>query len=384
MPKAYVATIRSLNLGYVHKKNKMKRILWFCFSTISSCLFAQAPKYSNEFLNIGVGADAFAMGNAVVAHTKDVTAAYWNPAALSSTTDWLQISAMHSEYFAGIAKYDYVGIAHSLGSKGVLGFTFLRFGVDDIPNTTQLIDNDGRINYDNITSFSAGDYAFMGTYSRALPVQGLSMGATFKVIHRTVGNFAKSWGFGLDAGIKYELKTHWKFGLVARDVTSTFNAWIFDLSPEMQQVFLSTGNELPSNGLEISLPRLIGGVAYSNFLGPKEKGFSILTELDFDVTTDGKRNTLVSADPFSVDPHAGLQLAYKDLVKLRGGVSSIQSFSNLDGSKYWGIQPNLGLGIGLKGFSIDYAFTRLGAADAGYYTHIFSLKFKLNAPKKML
>ena len=216
---------------------------------------AQAPKYSNEFLHLGVGAQAFAMGNAVAASSEDVTAGYWNPAGLTSATEWLQVSAMHSEYFAGIAKYDYVGVSHSLGKKGVLGFTFLRFGVDDIPNTTQLIDNDGRINYDNVTTFTAGDYAFMGSYAKSLAIPGLSLGGTVKVIHRRVGDFAKSWGFGLDAGVKYRLNSHWKFGLVARDATSTFNAWIFNLSQDMQQVFLSTGNEIPTNGLELSLPR---------------------------------------------------------------------------------------------------------------------------------
>ena len=153
---------------------------------------AQAPKYSNEFLHLGVGAQAFAMGNAVAASSEDVTAGYWNPAGLTSATEWLQVSAMHSEYFAGIAKYDYVGVSHSLGKKGVLGFTFLRFGVDDIPNTTQLIDNDGRINYDNVTTFAAGDYAFMGSYAKALAVPGLSLGGTVKIIHRRVGDFAKS------------------------------------------------------------------------------------------------------------------------------------------------------------------------------------------------
>lgn len=346
-----------------------------------SICFAQAPKYSNEFLNIGVGADAFAMGNAVVASTGDVNSAYWNPAGLAHVNQWLQVSAMHSEYFAGIAKYDYIGVAHSLGKKGVLGFTFLRFGVDDIPNTTQLIDNDGRINYDNITSFSAGDYAFIGTFAKHLPINGLSVGGSVKIVHRKVGDFAKSWGFGLDAGLSYNLNSHFKFGLVARDATSTFNAWIFDLSPEMQEVFLNTGNELPSNGLELSLPRVIGGIAFNQNIGKAEKGFSLMTEFDFDITTDGKRNTLISSNPISVDPHMGLQFAYKEIVKVRGGVSSIQSFSDLDGGSYWGIQPNMGIGVGIKGFQLDYAFTRLGAAEAGYYTHIFSLKFKLNPPK---
>ena len=54
----------------------------------------------------------------------------------------------------------YIGIAKPIDDKSAAGFTFIRFGVDDIPNTTQLIDKDGNINYDNITTFSAGDYAF--------------------------------------------------------------------------------------------------------------------------------------------------------------------------------------------------------------------------------
>ena len=360
----------------------MKKISSFLILFYSSFSFAQAPKYSNEFLHLGIGANAFAMGNAVSASITGVNAAYWNPAGLSASKEWLEVSAMHSEYFAGIAKYDYVGVSHSLGNKGNLGFTFLRFGVDDIPNTTQLIDNDGRINYDNITTFSAGDYAFMGSFAKSLKKPGLSVGGTVKVIHRRVGDFAKSWGFGLDGGIRFQANDHWKFALVARDVTSTFNAWVFSLDENMQQVFLSTGNELPTNGLELSLPRFIGGVAYAHPIGNVDKGFNLSTELDIDITTDGRRNTLISMDPISIDPHLGVELAYKNLVKLRGGVSSIQQTQTVFGEKSWGFQPNLGIGIGIKSFFLDYAFTRLGASGTGFYTHVFSFKLKLNQPVK--
>lgn len=369
-------------MGLVAQIQQMRTFFAILFLGISVHTFSQAPKYSNEFLHLGVGADAFAMGNAVVASSQDVGAAYWNPAGLTGVNQWLQVTAMHSEYFAGIAKYDHIGVAHSLGEKGVIGFTFLRFGVDDIPNTTQLIDNDGRIDYDKITTFSAGDYAFMGSFAKKLKPVGLSVGGTVKIIHRRVGDFAKSWGFGLDAGVKYAPNNHWSFGLMARDVTSTFNAWIFNLSPEMQQVFVSTGNDLPANGLELSLPRFIGGVAYTHALGKAEKGFTFMTELDLDFTTDGKRNVAISLNPISIDPHLGLRFGYKDIVQLRGGVSSVQKYATIDGVSQWGFQPNLGVGIGIKGFYLDYAFTKLGAADASYYTHIFSLKFKIKQPKK--
>ncbi|MBL4862151.1 MAG: hypothetical protein JKY09_03925, partial [Crocinitomicaceae bacterium] len=73
-----------------------------------------APKYSNEFLAIGIGADALGLANSVVAQTDGVNSGYWNPAGLTAVDQWLEVGLMHSEYFAGIAKYDYLGLAHSI------------------------------------------------------------------------------------------------------------------------------------------------------------------------------------------------------------------------------------------------------------------------------
>ncbi|HQV76516.1 MAG TPA: hypothetical protein PLE78_13565, partial [Flavobacteriales bacterium] len=117
---------------------KVLRILiLFCtISGIGSLSFAQdAPKYSNEFLAVGVGARALGMGNAFTAVTNDVTSGYWNPAGLLGVKGDLQIGAMHSEYFAGIAKYDYIGVAKPIDSLSTISFSFIRFGIDNIPNT---------------------------------------------------------------------------------------------------------------------------------------------------------------------------------------------------------------------------------------------------------
>ena len=338
-----------------------------------------APKYSNEFLSLGVGAEAYGMGNAVVAQVDNVNAIYWNPAGLVDVKKWAEVSFMHSEYFAGIAKYDYFALAHAIDENSTLAIGFIRFGVDDIPNTTQLIDNNGVINYDNVSSFSAGDYAFLGSYARKMNIPGMSIGGTAKVIYRKVGDFAKSWGFGLDAGLKYRMNEHFSFGLLARDVTSTFNAWVFSLDEQTQNVFLQTGNEIPQNGLELTLPRFIFAASTQYDLG--KKGIYIGGEIDLDVTTDGQRNTIVKFDPLSIDPHFGIKAGFKQLFEVRGGISNIQQFSNLDNSTFWGVQPNLGLGVSFRGFSLDYAFTRLGASDANYYTHIFSIKLSLDKPK---
>jgi len=78
---------------------------------LPALLLAEVPKFSNEFLSIGVGARSFGMSHAVSATTVDVTAGYWNPAGLTGLERDADFGLMHAEYFAGIAKYDYGGFA---------------------------------------------------------------------------------------------------------------------------------------------------------------------------------------------------------------------------------------------------------------------------------
>lgn len=359
-----------------------KVLLTITFGAAVLNTFAQdqdiTPKYSNEFLSIGVGAGALGMSNAVVGGVDDVTAGYWNPAGLTEVDDFLQVGAMHSEYFAGIAKYDYLGIAKPLDDKSTAGFTFIRFGVDDIPNTTQLIDQDGNIDYDKITTFSAGDYAFLFSYARKMPIDGLSVGGNFKVVYRHIGDFARSWGFGIDGAIRYNLGEKWKFGLLARDVTTTFNAWNFSLDDQMIETFELTGNEIPENGLEITLPKFIFGAQYRTNI---VREFYVKSEIDMALNTDGRRNVLIRTDPISVDPTVGVELGYGEWVAVRFGMGNMQWIKNFDQTESLTFQPNIGIGVGFKGIAIDYAFTDIGDASVALYSHVFSLRFKLNDPK---
>lgn len=337
--------------------------------------FAQAPKYSNEFLSIGVGARALGMSNCVVASTDDATSSYWNPAGLVLTPSDRQLFLMHSEHFAGIAKYDNISIAAITSDSSAIGFSYIRFGVDDIPNTTDLIDAQGNIDYDRITTFSAVDNAFIISYSRKLPVKDLRIGANVKIIRRRIGDFGGSWGFGIDAAAQYAVQS-WKFGAMLRDVTSTFNAWSFTLDDRTREVFTLTGNEIPENSLELTLPRLLLGAGRNI---PISKSFKIYPEAGVDMTFDGKRNTLIRTGLVSIDPHLGFELSYKDFAFLRGGAGNIQQETNFDGETQTTFQPSLGVGIRVgKSLSIDYAMTDPGNVSAALYSHVFSLRLNIN------
>lgn len=350
-----------------------KWILALTMAVLSMQSWAQAPKYSNEFLAIGVGARGLGMSGAQVASVSDVTAGYWNPVGLLGIQDKFQVTAMHAEYFAGIAKYDYGAFAKPIDSSSVIGLSVIRFGVDDIPNTTLLIDADGNIDYDRITSFSAADYAFIFSYAKKTGIKGLSIGGNVKVIHRLVGDFAKAWGFGLDVAANYHHKG-WMFSAVARDLTSTFNAWSFTLDETTVEVFEATGNEIPQNGLELTLPRLIIGVARDFQLSEK---FSLLGEVNLVNTFDGQRNVVISADPISIEPVVGLEASYAKIVFLRAGVGNIQRHLNELNTEEWGFQPNMGVGVKIKSLSIDYALTDIGNTSQALYSHVFSLRLDI-------
>ena len=370
----------------------MKQIIPFLLLVQGLCFASQgwaqtvAPKYSNEFLNIGVGARAQGMSLAQVAQVDDVTSGYWNPAGLVGVRCDLQLAGMHSEYFAGIAKYDYAAIAKRIDSSSVAALSFIRFGVDDIPNTTELIDAGGNIDYDRITTFSAADYAFILSYGRnGLPGlkgstatansaqrSGFSWGVNAKIIYRQVGSFANAWGFGIDAGAQY-FSEKWRFGAVLRDVTSTFNAWSYSLDERTKQVFAATGNEIPTNGLEVTLPRLLLG-AGRLFQFNK---VSVAPEINLTVTTDGQRNVLINSNPISIDPSFGFEVGYSKVIFLRGGIGNATKIKDFDGSTGYSFQPNIGVGLRLKSLYIDYALSDIGNVSDVLYSNVFSLRYDL-------
>lgn len=361
---------------------KLKHLSLLALLSLPVSLRAQSPKYSNEFLAIGVGARGLGLSGAMSAVTDDVTSGYWNPAGLTRVKGNIQVALMHSEYFAGIAKYDYGAFATPVDATRTVGVSVIRFAVDDILDTTELIDKDGNIDYDRLKSFSSADYAFLFSFAQKMKMEGLRVGGNVKVVHRKVGEYAKAWGFGLDLGAQLD-KGKWSLAVVGKDITSTFNAWSYN-TESLEEVFGQTGNEIPENGLEITMPRLILGAAYKTNLSKK---ITVQPSLDFDVTFDGKRNVPVKTDVLSIDPKFGLELGYDDFIFLRGGLGNIQKVENIDASTSTTVQPNIGVGLRLKNITIDYALTNIGSGSGSLYSNVFSLRLSVfkkesGAPKK--
>jgi hypothetical protein len=354
------------------KFTELKICFFFIFICIgSNGINAQvAPTYSNDFLNIGADAASFGRGNSVVAGIEGSCAGYWNPSGLVNAETIAEASIMHTNYFSGMAQYDFLGLSYKLSDSLALGFSVLRFGVDDIPNTLSLIDENGNVDYDRITYFSVADYAFLFSVAKRSKIVGLSYGANLKIIYRRQGKFATAYGFGFDIGAQYMLK-NWKFGAVLRDASSTFNFWSFN-KELFEETYLATGNEMPSNSLELTLPKLISGVSrYFKF----SNKINAIAEFNFDIYFDGQRNSLISAKSFSIDPHFGFQVSYLKNIHLRAGLDHFQLIPDYEKSKKLMFQPSFGIGFCLYNFSLDYALTDVGDISISPISHIFSLKY---------
>ncbi|BAO74387.1 hypothetical protein WPG_0157 [Winogradskyella sp. PG-2] len=321
-------------------------------------------------MNIGVDAAALGMSNAVVSQTADVNSGYWNPAGLVHLEE-NQLALMHSSYFANIANYNYLAYAMPLDDKSAVGLSLIRFGVDDILDTTQLIDDQGNINYDRISTFSTADYGLTFSYARKLPLDGLNFGVNAKIIRRIIGDFASSWGFGLDAGIQFEGENGWKFGLMARDITTTYNAWSIDEDKFAQISGAVDGEnqELPET-TEITIPKLQFGMS-KEWVFNYDYTFLAAANLNMRFV---ENNDIISTSFASINPALGFEFGYTDLVFLRAGVGNFQNEIQIDDSEQVTFQPNFGVGFKYKGIHIDYAFTDIGDQSAALYSNVFSLK----------
>jgi hypothetical protein len=110
---------------------------------------------------------------------------------------------MHANYF--IAQYDYIGYASPIDDRSAWGISLIRFGVDDILNTTELIEQSRKHWLQSHQSFSTADYGFTFSYARNYPFP-FQYGVNAKIIRRIIGNLP-ILGVGFDVGLQFERMT---------------------------------------------------------------------------------------------------------------------------------------------------------------------------------
>jgi long-subunit fatty acid transport protein len=184
----------------------MKRSLYFIL-IIFSCILVpvlqaqllpvlgaqRAGTATAQFLKIGVGARAAAMGETFVAVANDASALYWNPAGITQFQTH-EVILSHTSWFVDIS-HEFLGAVYHLSADDAVGVSITSLHMDDMKVTTEFAPR-GTGNY-----FSFGDFAFGLTYSRKLTPQ-FSFGSTIRYVEETM-DVLKMRGIVLDIGTYY-------------------------------------------------------------------------------------------------------------------------------------------------------------------------------------
>jgi hypothetical protein len=146
-----------------------------------------------QFLKIGVGARATAMGDAFVAIANDASALYWNPAGITQFPS-NEVVLSQTSWFVDI-QHQFLGAVYHLSSNDAVGISVTSLHMDDMQITTEFAPT-GTGNY-----FSFGDVAVGVTYSRKLTPQ-FSFGGTVRYVEETM-DVIKTRGVVIDLGTYY-------------------------------------------------------------------------------------------------------------------------------------------------------------------------------------
>ena len=348
--------------------------LVFCTLFVPALQAQKVAKYGADFLAGGVGGRALGMGATHVGVTQDVSAGYWNAAGLVNL-EYPEVAYMHAERFSGVVSFDYAGFGVPISAQSTVGLTIIRSAVDDIPNTLNAWDverNQPRPNPENfIERFSAADYAFLLSYARQLNPH-LSLGVTGKIIRRTIGDFANAWGYSFDVSMQYT-KGRMVLGANLQDISTMLQTWSVNRSE--LALLEDFGQEIPEGGSVLVLPVARLGAGYVMPQGNNQ----ITLAADLDVAFEGQQSFVLNAGDMSFHPRVGLEYEIQQVVALRAGISRMLFSDTVGGIN---VTPNVGAGLRLNQFSIDYGFGDFAGitSDLGY-SHRIAARLSLQQPR---
>ena len=274
---------------------------------------AGAGSATGEFLNIGVGAKAAALGGAMTARAEGAEAIYWNPAGLAGLKSAEAVFSHTLWIFE--TSHTSAGFALPLGERTALGVLVNYFSA----GTMDKVDNTAL----TAGTFSASDLSAAVCLSAKL-TDKLPIGISLKFISSTIEEVS-GIAFAADFGLKYVLSNDFTLG-----------AGIYNL-----------GTKLKHSVVEEDLPLSIRGGVLLKLLGASLSADAILPS--------------AGNAGFSTGAKYVFSLSSNSLVAARAGYESRVSTGGL----------SAGAGFAIGALNLDYAFLMFG--DLGN-NHRFSIK----------
>ncbi len=304
-----------------------------------------------QFLKIGAGARAVAMGGSSAAMEGDVYSIYWNPGALARMKTPGEASFNHTQWLADVS-YDFVAAGLTIDGFGTIGLSVTSLRVpEDIVRTEINPEGDGR-------RWSYGAFSMGVSYARSL-TDRFSIGFTTKYIREGIWNMSAS-GFAFDVGTIY---------------TTTFN----DL--KIGASISNFGTKMRLDGQDISFNNVPNGTQGQ---GPQNvesiyrtEAYDIPLQFRIGLAMDVLKTEMIRATA-SVDAthpndnveyvNSGVELAFDEMFFGRIGYNSLL-MDNSERGLTWGAGFYIQLN-NINGIKVDYAFADHGRLNNVQYVSV--------------
>ncbi len=311
-----------------------------------------------NFLEIGVGAHATAMGAAVVSSMEGPEAMFWNPAGIVTSTDISAIVSYMQLYGSNSGITNTAAALTVPIGQGALGLAFTQFSSGSIDRTTEVAPDGDDPAFPGQFSYTGSAIALQ--YARNI-TDRLAVSGGLRLVQEGI-DFAQSRYFGFD------LATRFRTGLYGLNVAAA----ISNIGPSNRftgsgierrvsaprENGFSTGGSIPVqfNTRKVQLPTGFRVGLESHLLGDAEalfganKTHALVGELDF-----------YDAIDTDVQPSLGVEYGYKGNYFLRAG----KRWFNEQHAP-WKFADGLSFGGGVKipvlgrKLTLDYAYTTMG------------------------
>lgn len=280
-----------------------------------------------QFLKIGVGGRAAALGESFIAISDDASALYWNPAGLAQFTK-NQIMFSHNIWVVDI-NHDFIGAVYHLDSDNTFGASLTAVTMEDMPVTTEFAP------FGTGEYFGFSDIALSISYARKM-TQQFSIGGTVKYIEETLDKLKMR-------GVMIDLGTYYRTGLGSTRFAVTVSNFGAELAPDGEVVLV--GDRKNSEWQSFAPPTIFRiGFAFEPFENEEHK---VTTSIQLNHPNDNSENVVV-----------GAEYSWNNLLFVRGGYKF-----NVDEQNY-SFGTGLQVPISIAEFTLDYAFAnfeRLGS-----------------------
>ena len=318
-----------------------------------------------NFLEIGVGSDGNAMGEAYVAVTDGLSSIYWNPAGLASLKE-PSVSFMMQPWIVDINMLFSAG-AVIIPGFGNLGFGITQMNYGEMPVTT--------LEYQEGTgeSFTASDLAASLTFSRKI-VSWFAFGSSLKYIRSNIWHSSAS-SFAVDLGVLVNTKF---FSFTGKD----------EHGMNIGMSISNYGTRMQFDGIDIYQPIDVSELEEGNYgdvagqFRPSEWELPLIFRIGIALKPIVNNFTKVTLAADALHPNNNSEsinlgcsidntIPGFGVFSLKGGMKALY----MD-SRQYGYTAGLGLKmfyLGNRSLSVDYAFKGMGIlGDVHVYTVGFS------------